>query len=121
MDGCDCAEILRLIAAGQIDTTPPVLKTRFLPYIDVYKRQGSGRPVWLMPIVVTFSSSPWHAAWPVSYTHLDVYKRQMPIASAGGSCCVRCWDMEARMCMWILTSIVNVASIFLWPTRLLST
>ena len=26
-------------------------------------------------------------------------------------------EMLARMCMWILTSIVNVASIFLWATR----
>ena len=26
-------------------------------------------------------------------------------------------EMLGRMCMWILTSIVNVASIFLWATR----
>ena len=26
-------------------------------------------------------------------------------------------ELLARMCMWILTSIVNVASIFLWATR----
>ena len=35
VDGCSCAEILKLIKEGMLDTTPSVSYT----HLDVYKRQ----------------------------------------------------------------------------------
>ena len=67
VDGCDCAAILQLIAAGKIDTTPLISHTFALADIDAAYQLFEQKSDGVIKIAI-----------PVSYTHLDVYKRQSP-------------------------------------------
>ena len=52
MDGCDCAEILRLIAGGQIDTTPLITHRFPLARIDEAYRLFEQKADGVMKIAI---------------------------------------------------------------------
>ena len=53
VDGCDCAEILRLIAAGELDTTPLITHIFPLSEIDAAYALFEGRRDGVMKVAVT--------------------------------------------------------------------
>ena len=53
VDGCDCAEILRLIAEGKLDTTPLITHRFALPEIEKAYRIFAGRLDGVMKIAIT--------------------------------------------------------------------
>lgn len=53
VDGCDCAEILRLIAAGELDTTPLITHIFPLREIDAAYALFEGKRDNVMKVAIT--------------------------------------------------------------------